>query len=756
MQPNKYLTLSGAIGLWLGIASIHPALSQVNYDRVLSTVSITQSGNCPMVFVQLNRNVNFAAQLPTIAATDFEVRLQIVGTTQTPSPPLGPEAASVAPGNVAGLRSANFVPRLRGPSSLYLHFEKPVKLIRKNAPTADSLVFEVLDSAGGCRKGAADMDNAPPTADHGSLAEGKEALSNKAYMRAIVLFTKTMQSGSPAERQEAQEYLGLAHERAGQLAHARATYESYLKSYPRGAGAVRVRQRLDGVLATIEDKANRQFAENKAASPESGGNDVDIPLRNGGEVSSEGGTSSASVDASQTLRPGKSDLAPPGKTASSWTWTRSGSIGVFYYRNDGFNDLAVDGGLYQYHQVYQNDVAGSADLNIQGENDRYELTIRASGFQQNGFYYDDGQIDTNVSTAYVDLRDKQNGFSARVGRQTTTDLGIFGRFDGGRLNYEANENITLSAIVGSPVYYGSNDEVYADHRLFYAAGVDLSTTDDVWQASLYGIEQDVGDVLDRRALGAEIRYVVDGFNAYAGADYDIYFDEFNNAYAAASWVIDDKWTVSANVDYRHVPFLLTSNALIGQQYNDIESFVDLFGTNETVALALDRTASATTALASVTYQYNDNWQFSLDGSIADYSGTPASGGVDAVPDPGMEYYFSAMAYGSSVWYPTDTASAGLRFLQSETYRTYVLDAGYRFPWSEVLRLNPRIRLAYRDGRGVDYGQVMIMPSLAGVYEIGLHWNFEAEAAAKWEDNLEGTNQGSDAELLMSLGLRYEF
>ena len=42
----------------------------------------------------------------------------------------------------------------------------------------------------------------------------------------------------------AQEMLGLAHQRAGRLAQAKAAYEEYLRRYPEGLAAPRIRNRL--------------------------------------------------------------------------------------------------------------------------------------------------------------------------------------------------------------------------------------------------------------------------------------------------------------------------------------------------------------------------------------------------------------------------------------------------------------------------------------------------------------------------------
>ncbi|MDH3577611.1 MAG: SPOR domain-containing protein, partial [Gammaproteobacteria bacterium] len=62
--------------------------------------------------------------------------------------------------------------------------------------------------------------------------------------RAIQIYTKVLQQPEHMRMAEAQEYLALAREKNGQMAHAKAEYQRYLSLYPDNEGAVRVNQRL--------------------------------------------------------------------------------------------------------------------------------------------------------------------------------------------------------------------------------------------------------------------------------------------------------------------------------------------------------------------------------------------------------------------------------------------------------------------------------------------------------------------------------
>ena len=64
------------------------------------------------------------------------------------------------------------------------------------------------------------------------MEKARIAIVGKKYEMAIRLYTKVIQSNNKLYQQEAQEYLGVARERNGQLAHAKAEYQIYLKNIP--------------------------------------------------------------------------------------------------------------------------------------------------------------------------------------------------------------------------------------------------------------------------------------------------------------------------------------------------------------------------------------------------------------------------------------------------------------------------------------------------------------------------------------------
>ena len=88
----------------------------------------------------------------------------------------------------------------------------------------------------------------------------ESAMSARDYPTAIRLLTKLQRQPEFPERAHVQELLGLARERSGQLAHAKAEYEEYLRRYPNGEAAERIALRLR-ILRAASAKSQSGCAE---------------------------------------------------------------------------------------------------------------------------------------------------------------------------------------------------------------------------------------------------------------------------------------------------------------------------------------------------------------------------------------------------------------------------------------------------------------------------------------------------------------
>jgi tetratricopeptide (TPR) repeat protein len=121
-----------------------------------------------------------------------------------------------------------------------------------NVPTAVSTV----ESANRALAPAAAAEAESPEKRAVLLEEGKRALTGGELSQAVQIFTKLLQKTDDESAEVAQELLGVARERNGQTAHAKAAYEQYLERYPEGEGATRVRQRLTALTASTSGRSS--------------------------------------------------------------------------------------------------------------------------------------------------------------------------------------------------------------------------------------------------------------------------------------------------------------------------------------------------------------------------------------------------------------------------------------------------------------------------------------------------------------------
>jgi hypothetical protein len=759
-----------------------PSFSQATLDQFLSTVTVDKNGVCSSIDIRLNRPASYLHHFPATAGDLLSISVEPLGTTTGEEADVsGRESASVPVGNSAGLDGVSYDPSASGGPEIRLSFSKSVAYRLVMDTNTRHLRVDVSSPANALTclgRAEGDIGEAPSqeaksdgplvgSSAEAALAEGKSQLAGKDYGRATAYFTKAVAKGSGKTKQEAQEFLGLARERAGQLPHAKAEYESYLKSWPKGPGAARVRGRLDGVRAAMDQAAEEQFAARRSAKtslvPEKSTEPALKSPIGDTLVADHSGKGDAEMSNGPVVVGGLRDTGQgmvlksrePVKDPNAWTWEHSGSLAQIYYRNDNFRSSDPASHNYGLHEVFQNEIISTADGFLRGQNQDYEMELRASLFNEKGFGQQADIKATSVGTLYADLKSKDTGLSARFGRLSKSTGGLFGRFDGALLGWQLDKQIKLQAYAGSPVYR-RDAKPFADQRYFYGSSIDYTFPGDQWAGALYAMAQDIGGYVDRRALGAELRFTGKTLSVYTAGDYDVFFNELNNAYVSANWHVRDGTNIYANADFRRVPFLLTENALMGQGETELESLVDVFGEDMVYQLALDRTASARTVSGGISQEINKNWQVNFDATLAEYSGTPASGGVDAIPSPGMEYYVSGQLNGQNVFKDADSVTAGLRYSGSKSNNFYMADVYYRFPVNENWRLNPRLRVSLRDSKINDQKQFLVMPSLVSRYRLDKKWSFETELGVRWEDVLTTLGDTQTLDILATAGYRFEF
>lgn len=217
----------------------------------------------------------------------------------------------------------------------------------------------------------------------------------------------------------------------------------------------------------------------------------------------------------------------------------------------------------------------------------------------------------------------------------------------------------LNFVAGSPVLR-RRDASFQDVRYFYGVSLDIGSLYG-FDLSLFAIEQRDRSILDRQAVGGELRYVDIEKSVFATLDYDIHYQELNAAIINGSWSLADKTNLHAAFDYRNSPYLSTWTALQSQVYPTLYEMLKVHTIEEVETYAVDRTASFTSASVGFSRPINEKFQVNFDATITNFTGTPASGGIDATLGTGNEYFASSQIIGSAVFTPDDLLIAGFRF-----------------------------------------------------------------------------------------------
>jgi tetratricopeptide (TPR) repeat protein len=529
------------------------------------------------------------------------------------------------------------------------------------------------------------------------MEEARKAIAENNINHAIQLYTKVLRYPDNEYSRDALEFLGLARERNRQYAHAIREYQRYLELYPQGEGSIRVKQRLAGLTTAAEQP--------------------------------------------RTLSTGKK------RTERATPWDLYGGFSQFYRRDESTTDAGGD-------LVTQSSLSNDLDITARKRSSTYDLQSRFTGSYLHDFLSDGPGSYNSISSLYIDGNQKQYGIAARLGRQSRNTGGVLGRFDGLLLGYQVSDWLTVNGVAGFPVF-STRDGLKTD-RYLYGISADLGTFANAWDFETFFIEQQNDGILDRRAIGGEARYFDPTKSILSFVDYDISYQSLNTLIVLGTWTLADRTTFNASLDYRNSPVLTTTNAIQGQTLPNLSDLLDTLSEDEIRQLAEDRTADVTTVSVGASHPFTDQLQMSGDITVSNLSGTNASGGVEAIPGTGNEYFYNLQLIGSNLIKNGDISVLGLRYADTSTSNISTLTLDTRYPIQNVWRINPRFRVDYRDNSNNDSTQWIASPSLRIDYRWRRRYRFEVEGGGEWStEDLPNDSQDSSS-YFFSLGYRVDF
>jgi SPOR domain len=526
--------------------------------------------------------------------------------------------------------------------------------------------------------------------------KAKQLFGRKDYAGAIPLLTRLLEQPEHPRRAESQELLGLARERSKQIAHAKAEYEEYLRRYPDGPAVARVRERLRAL----------RLAARKS-----------IGLGAGADGDN--------------------------------TWKIYGGAAQTYRRDT----LQLDNSQQSLNLTSQNALISDLDVVARRRGERFNISSRLSfGYIKDMTTIGPGD-QTRVNYAFVDVADREAEWSARLGRQSRNTGGLFGTFDGLSGGKQVLPHVRIDAAFGYPV--DTARQGFDTTRQFTGLSVDFGTFRNAWDVALYGLTQKIDGESDRQAVGTELRYFQPGRTIVALADYDTRFKELNNALLLATFALPGRWTVTANLDQRKSPSLSLRNALIGQTVTSFDDLLRQMPKSDIEQLALDRTANSHLYSLSIARPFGERWQWTLDYSSFDTAGTPASGGVDEVPDSGTDKAYTLEGIAAGLFGGSDLTALVLRHQTGTSVDIDSLGISTRFPLWRSWRIGPRLRVDDRRIHDDGSKQMVYAPTLRLDLQ-QTHMLFECELGAEIGRRALGESTEDTTRYYFSLGYRVNF
>lgn len=697
------LTATIGVALASAVALPTPAFGQTVADRALSDVQTDVAGGCTTLTVNFNMRIQVLSSFPA-TGRELQIRIQ-------PLEPMGTRLIRDSlrtPTKLPELRSIEYDGDNPGGPVLSMFFTKDMHFEVDAGQAPQTLVVKVTQPGKVCGSGddapvalvVASPETAPvpaePTPAGPSLASpgteqdraetaqqiaaAEQAIRDSNPDKAIELLTQAAARTENENTPRAIELLGVTNERKGQADNARAQYQEYLRRYPAGEGSDRVRQRLATLNAGLPSGAPQQLR-----------------------------------DTSKTA------------DASAWKWGARGSFSQFYFRDQArTNALNTSStlGTEVDNSVNVNQLLTNGDITLSGGTDKRQFQVRAAGSYTQNFgtsasittINQGSQVQTYrskpgggieaLTALYFDYTDREVGTQLRVGRQTRNTQGVFGRFDGALLGWQATPKLRFNAVGGFPVFSSRQMKVLTE-RPFYGVSVDVGAKRSPIQTTLYWFDQRAkGGFTDRRSVGIESRFLRKSFNAYALLDYNVNLGDVNMALLSLNYSFPDGSNLSLIGDYRKQPLLGTVNALnqmIDPTNNRIETLSGLrpfFTDAEINQLAKDRTLAAKSLTATYSRPITKKLQMSADFSLTDTGGTPgtaATAGTQAI-DPilavGKEYFYGLQFIGSDLLMTNDIYILSGRYADTSTSRIYTADFNARVPVTDKFRLSPRVRYGY--------------------------------------------------------------
>ena len=688
-------------------------LSPIVYAaEILDKIEIIQTNTEADIHIDFFTQVRYLRHSPTNESSSLQIFLDFPQLTVAPTQR---ESLSSPPSDLVLGFTVNYPDQKT--NSIGIKFKKPVKfritpdnsgrgivihvpLEKMAEPQAQEVPAPITEAA------IVDIPSIPQgmsVDDYANklVAESRVAAGLGDYAKAIQLLNAALNFPPHAYSQNAQELIGVAREKNGELAKAKAEYNLYLSLYPEGDGVKRVRQHIADI-----DEASKSKTTAKAKKP--------------------------TREISET--------------------TVYGSWDQYYY--DAHSHNYESDPTTNSHSHDQSSLMSSLNLTARSRKNQYDSKLVYRNRQTMDFLPQIGSSKHSnrdrTDAAYAEVANSEVDYLVRAGRQSGNSGGVLGRFDGGLLRYGLTSKLRVNLVAGTL------DEYKVDYkRHFYGINLDIGPLAENWSGNTFFINQETDNVTDRRAVGGELRYFKNDRSVYSLVDYDTMFHRLNTFMVQGNLQAEDTTNYNVLYDHRKSPILQMINSLSSvpvapgsPQPTTIRQALQQGQTEELLrSLAIANTLDTDLYLLGVTRQITPRWQLGADVQLSRVSGGDSTAAVAAATnallennpfiDPltlqnlsnsfagGNTYTYHVQAVGLDTLFKNDTSiiSASITTGPTSLVESVVL-TNIMVP-RENWRLDSSIKLTRID-TDPSTMQYVVSPTMRASYRLGTKATLEAE------------------------------
>lgn len=563
------------------------------------------------------------------------------------------------------------------------------------------------------------------------MTEARRAMEKKDYATAINRCYRILGLEPNSQTEPAQAWIGEVREANGEISKARAEYELYLKLYPAGPNAARVRERLAALPKVKETVAAPRVRE--------------LP-----------------------------------KEAGPAEWTYFGNVSAYYYHGQSQIETIttpLPGQLPntqpQLSAVDQDSLITSVNLNAR-RRDAFSDTRIVVRNTDNRNFLTPKRSYNRLYSAYVERTDRKEGYFFRVGRQNPNGMGVLERFDGAQVGYNLNPSWRVNGVYGEAVEFLSPFT-----KVFYGGSVDLLPEIGRPGVSVYAINQTLDGLLNRRALGTEVRYFDGHATVYGLLDYDVLYKGVNIALMQGNYLTDSGANYYFVLDHRQAPSYSLTNALLGAPGVGLKDLVATEGLDKVREQAKGLSPVSNLFSMGVTFPLNDRWQLGTDYQLSRISSTqpikvvlplglvnPCIGVIDDVNQTcvidtdaqhgsGNTHAVTVQAVGSNLFYENAVGVGSLSYINAPTYDGQSLLLNYTLPFQSRWRFDTYMRY-YTQKDKVGGHLSRFSPSFKLSYAWQNGWYLEGEVGEEVTKTTTVTTTERGKRDYFYLGLRWEF